>query len=348
MLLSKQLPLSSLIEFCRALRHNLGAGLTLRHVFRQQSERGPRPVRPVAGRISEELEQGESLELALKREKGYFPPMFVSMAIVGEQSGCLPEVLTELEKYFLLQQRLWRQFIAQVAWPAFCFCVFPFVIAGMIFFLAILSSGSKPFDPLGLGFTGVGGALKFLLYFWGIFALLVALYFVVTRTLKQRATVEELLLRIPVIGPCLRAIALMRFCIALRLTMETGMSITNAVRLAMRGTGFMVFADRAEPVRQALKAGDDLALALGKSGLFPQDFLNILANAEEGGRVPEVMEHQAQFYEDESRRRLTILSQAASWGIYGLVCLMIIFMIFRLALGVFGAGGPYDPKTYGL
>ena len=31
MLLSKRLPLSSLIELCRVMRHNLSAGLTLRH-----------------------------------------------------------------------------------------------------------------------------------------------------------------------------------------------------------------------------------------------------------------------------------------------------------------------------
>src|SRR5438067_171830 len=104
----KQLPLATMIEFCRIMRHNLSAGLTLRHVFRQQAERGPRPIRPVADRICQDIDQGESLAAALKRERDYFPPLFVTLAIVGEESGSLPEVLTDLEKYYLLQQRLWR------------------------------------------------------------------------------------------------------------------------------------------------------------------------------------------------------------------------------------------------
>jgi type IV pilus assembly protein PilC len=350
MLFSAQLPLASLIEFCRALRHNLGAGLTLRHVLRQQADRGSPPVRPVAERLSAEIEQGESFEDALKQERASFPPMFVSMAVVGEQSGNLPEVLSELEKYFLLLQKLRRDFLSQIAWPAFQFLLAPFVIAFMIFFLAILSTNDKPFDPLGMGkaFTGVTGAVNFLIAFFGTLAALVALYFLITRTLKQRQTVEEILLRLPVIGPTLTAMALMRFCTALRLTMETGMPIARALRLSLQATGNAAFAAQAEYVQGSVRSGDELAAALGSSGLFPKGFINILANAEEGGRVSEVMQHEADFYEEEVRRRLTILSRAASWGVYVGVAGLIIFMIFRIALSIYGPGGAYDLKTYGL
>src|SRR5260370_42352653 len=85
MLFSKQLSLADLIEFCRVLRHNLSAGLTLRHVFRHQATRGPLAVRPVAGRISEQIEKGDSLEQALKGEKDRFPPIFLALATVGEE-----------------------------------------------------------------------------------------------------------------------------------------------------------------------------------------------------------------------------------------------------------------------
>jgi type II secretory pathway component PulF len=341
MLFSSELPLSSLIEFCRALRHNLSAGLTLRHVLQQQAKRGSLPVRPVAERLSAEIEEGESFEDALKRERGAFPPMFVSMAVVGEQSGNLPEVLGELEKYFLLLQKLRRDFLSQIAWPAIEFFIAPFVIAFMIFFLSVLSTGSEPFDPLGLGkaFTGPMGAINFLLAFFGTIAGLVALYFLITRTLKQRQMVDELLLRLPVIGPCLTAIALLRFCIALRLTMETGMSIARALRLSLQATGNTAFAAQAETVQGSVRSGEELAAALGSGGLFPKGFIDILANAEEGGRISEVMQHQADFYEEEVRRRLTILSRAASWGVYAAISCFLVFMILRIALSIYGPHG---------
>jgi len=345
MQLFSQIPMTSLIELCRILRHNLAAGLTLRHVFRQQAERGPYAVRPVAKRISEQLDQGESLESALKEERKRFPPIFISLVSVGEESGNLPEVLTELENYFLLQQKLWRQFLSQIAWPVFELIGAIFVIAGMIFVLAILSQGGKPFDPLGLGYTGSSGAIKFLIHAFGTIAIFIALYFVVTRTLKQQVFVDELLLRLPVIGPCVQAIALMRFCLALRLTMETGMPITSTIRLSMRATGNAAYEAHAEAIVEALRGGEDLTVALTKGKVFPQNFLDIMANAEEAGRVPEVMRHQGAYYEDEARRRMTILSRAASWGLYVGISCFIIFLIIRMyssIYGGFGREGLYD------
>src|SRR5439155_19344576 len=116
------------------------------------ARRGPHSVRPIADRICQDLEQGESLEASLEKEKDHFPPLFLSLAEVGEQSGSLPEVFAELEKYLVLQQRLRRQFIGQITWPAIQLFAAIWVIAGMIFILGILSpAGGTPFDPLGLG-----------------------------------------------------------------------------------------------------------------------------------------------------------------------------------------------------
>src|SRR5262245_44526438 len=117
------LPLSALVELCRSLRHYLGAGLSLVDVFRQQAKRGPAPVRGVADRIAKDLEQGHDLERALKKQKTAFPPLFLSLASVGEASGNLPEVFAELEKYYRLQQQLRRQFWGQIAWPLIQFVI---------------------------------------------------------------------------------------------------------------------------------------------------------------------------------------------------------------------------------
>jgi len=348
MLFSSELPLPRLIEFCRVLRHNLGAGLAIVHVFRQQADRGNVRVRPIAGRIGEELEKGESLESALKRERQYFPPMFLSMAVVGEETGCLPEVLAELEKYFALQLKLHRQFREQIAWPVIQYVVAGLVIPAMIMLLSILSPAGKPFDPLGFGLTGAGGALTFMCFYYGIPLLLIVVYKVLTRNLSQAATIHALLLRLWVIGPCMQAIALMRFCLALRLTMETGMSIKRAVRLSMTATGNAAFAAQSDTVEEGVRAGEDLSTALSHSGVFPEEFLGILTNAEEGGRMVEVLAHQGDFYQDEASRRMSILSHVAAWGVYAIIGATIIFMIFRIFMSIYGPGGAVDPKTYGL
>jgi type IV pilus assembly protein PilC len=336
MLLTTRLPLSSLIELCRSLRHNLGAGLRLVDVFRQQSQRGSAPVRPVAERITQVLERGGALEKALDRERGVFPPLFMDLAAVAEQTGNLPEVFGELEKYYVLQQRLRRQFWAGAALPLIQFFAAVFVIAGMLLLLGIIAEirgngpGDKPWDPLGLGLLGPRGAAIFLGIVFGTLAGLAAVYVVLTRVLQQQRLVDGWLLRVPVLGPCLLALALTRFCLALRLTLETGMSVTRALRLSLRATGNGAFAESYPVVKEHLEKGEELAASLTATRLFPVDFLNILANAEEGGRMTEVLVHQTDQYQEEAGRRLVVLTVAASWLVWLVVALLIVIVIFRI------------------
>lgn len=324
---SRQLPVSSLIDLSRALRHNLGAGLSLLNVFRQQSNRGALAVRPIARRITDALTTGDDLETALEHEKAFFPPIFLTMAQVGEQTGTLPEVFAELEKYFLLQQRLQRQFWTQSAWPLFQLFAAFFVVAGMLFVLGILGSD---FSPLGKSFQGVSGAVKFLAVCFGTVAAIVGLYYLLTRTLKRQGAVHALLLRIPVLGPCLEAIALARFCLCLHLTMETSLSLPKALRLCLRATGNGHFAAQGDRIEQAIRGGDDLSEALAGTRVFPMEFLNILSTAEEGGRVPEVMRQQAKFYQEEAERRLKTLTGAASFLVWLITAGFLIFLIFSI------------------
>ena len=220
MFLSSRLPLSTVIELCRVLRHYLGAGLSLRDVFRQQAARGHASVRPTAARIAAEMEQGGGLEDAMKRQGDVFPPLMTAMATVGEQTGMLPEVFTELEKYYVRQQQLRRRFIALTAWPAIQFVGAVFVLAGLIFIFGLIPQGTGQFalhfDPLGLGISGASGALLFLGSVFGFLLFLWIGYLVLTRLLRGQAFVDGFLLRHadcgqvssrPGVGPLLPGIA---------------------------------------------------------------------------------------------------------------------------------------------
>jgi type IV pilus assembly protein PilC len=307
-------------------------------VFRQQAQRGSPAVRPIAERISQELERGGDLEKALERERAYFPPLFLDLTVVAEQTGNLPEVFHELEKYYSMQQRLRRLFWAQAAWPLIQFFMAVFVVAGMLLLLGIIAEirgpgiDGKPWDPLGLGLLGPRGALIFLGIVFGTLAALAAFYLILTRVLRQQRSVDAWLLRVPILGPALLALAMARFCLALRLTLETGMSVNRALRLSLRATSNAAFAESFPIVKQHVDQGDDLVTALTATHLFPVDFRNILANAEEGGRMTEVLEHQTEQYQEEAGRRLTILTVAASWMVWLMVALLIVIVIFRIVL----------------
>ncbi|MCI0379760.1 MAG: type II secretion system F family protein [Gemmataceae bacterium] len=339
MLFSHQLPLSAVIDLCRALRHNLAAGLTLRHVFRQQAERGPRALRPLAERVSARIEEGHSLFDAVEPEKEHLPPLFLAMTRVGEQTGHLPEIFGELEKYFLLQQKLRRQFKSQSFMPIVQLVLAFLIIAGLILVLGWIaaSRNSQPMRIFGL--SGTGGALTFLVCSFGTLALIWAAFRILPRMLQKQEAVDRFLLRVPAVGPCLEAFAMGRFTTALQLTLDSGLAIHKGLRLSLDATGNSAYTAQKDVVINALKYGEPLTEALTRTRLFTVEFLNIVAVAEESGRIPEVMRQQAEYYHEEASRRLTTLTKVASMLVWLVYAGFMVWAIFSIAGVYFSALG---------
>jgi type II secretory pathway component PulF len=330
MLLSTAVPLRDLTRFCRLARHGLAAGLSLVDVFRQQAERGPQSLRPIIAAVGERLARGDGLEDALKAEAGRLPPLFVTMTAVGEHTGNLPDTFAELERYYDLQWTLRRRFLAEITWPIFQFVMAVGVIALMLLVLGLIAgAGTAPLDPIGLG-TGVRGAATWLLLVFGLVASAWGGYRLLAGSIRHKAAADRILLRVPVIGPCLEAMALARFCLGLRLTLGAGLPVKAAVKRSLDATGNAAYPARFDEAAAVLRRGDDLATMLKACAIFPQDFLDIVENAEEGGRTPEVMEKQAEYYQEESSLRLRVLMRMAGFGVWLAVAILLIVMIFRI------------------
>lgn len=328
MLLSRSVPLDALVHLCRMFKYGLAAGLSLVDVFRQQARKGPYAVRPLIARISGRLDQGDSLEEALKPEARSFPPLFTAMVAVGERSGNLPEIFRELEEYFELQRQLRRDFRLQMIWPTIEFVLAVFVIAFFIWIMSIVNPSGP--DPMGLGLTGGRGAITFVLFVVGFGVLTFAAYRLFKRKLRFMATIESIILRLPIVGPCLQMVLLTRFCLAMKLTLGAGLGVKDALRGSLEATGSAFFAAKVRAVSPGVRRGRDIAEILATTGVIPEELQNIVETGEESGRLPEVMGQQALFYQDEATRKMKILTGAAAWLLYGAVAVMIIWAIFRI------------------
>src|SRR4051794_40179595 len=110
---TQRVPLNDLIDLCRVLRHQLAAGMSIHQVLKKQGERGRRSLRAISGRMSDAIQQGESLSNAVDNERDAFPVLFRSLVKLGETTGHSAEVFGELERYYQLELHLRRQFRSQ-------------------------------------------------------------------------------------------------------------------------------------------------------------------------------------------------------------------------------------------
>jgi type IV pilus assembly protein PilC len=331
---SSQLPLGALVEFCRGVRYTLESGLTLDKAMKTQGKKGPRPIRPVAARMAARLEEGDSFHDVLLTEKKYFPPLFLSIGAVAEETGKLPEALRDLEEYFSFQQGLWKKFIAQITWPAIQFFLAIFVITLLILILGWLG-GDKPYITV-MGLAGPSGAMTFLSIVIGSLTVLTVGYFATRTVLKMGHIVDGFLLRIPVLGPTLRTLAISRFCMSMSITVDAGTPIGDCVDLSLKATSNHAFSSRAETARLAIKGGETMTQALQETHQFPEEFIDIVGTAEEGGREPDMFQKQAELYNEAALMRIRLLAQAASFLVWAIVAVFIIIFIFQIFLQISG------------
>src|SRR5262249_13793480 len=149
-----------------------------------------------------------------------FPPLFLEMVAVGEQTGRLEDTFEELGQYFETLMSVRRNFNAQMIYPLIQYLAMIGVLSLMLIVMEIL--GMK-MDPLGFGLTGTTGAIIIAsigLGFLGVIAIIVK---IASGNMRFRARMEGMLLWVPGWGPAFRAFAVMRFAVALRMCAEAGL-----------------------------------------------------------------------------------------------------------------------------
>jgi type II secretory pathway component PulF len=326
---SSKTPLPALVAWCRSLRYSLGAGLDPVRVFRQQAKSGPRPMRPLARELAEKLGQGSSLEDALKPHRNKFPPMFLELIAVGEQTGRLEDAFQQLEEYYSTLLTVQRNFRSQMMYPVIQFFAAIFIMTMLILVLGAL--GSK-MDPTGLGLTGTTGAMLFLGIALGFVLAVVVVLKVAAEKVEFRARMEGALLWVPGWGPAVLAFAVMRFAVALKMCAEAGLRMEKTLHYCFRATANTAFQAGESRAVAVVKRGGELHEALKASGApFPAEFKEMILTGEETGNVSEVMDRVAARMQEDAERKLKLAAQFTGYAIYGLVALMIIFFIFRIA-----------------
>lgn len=337
---SSKTPLPALVAWCRSLRYSLGAGLDPVRVFRQQAKSGPRPMRPLAKELGEKLGQGSSLEDALAPHRDKFPPLFVELIAVGEQTGRLEDAFQQLEEYYSTLLTVQRNFRSQMMYPVIQYFAAVFIITLLILVLGAL--GIK-MDPTGLGLTGTTGALIFLGAALGFVAAVVVVLKVAAEKVEFRARMEGMLLWVPGWGPAFLAFAVMRFAVALKMCAEAGLRMEKTLHYCFRATANTAFTAGEARAVAVVKRGGELYEALKASGApFPAEFQEMILTGEETGNVSEVMDRVAARMQEDAERKLKLAAQFTGYAIYGLVAMMIIYFIFRIAsiyLGPLNAAG---------
>ncbi|MEZ6125467.1 MAG: type II secretion system F family protein [Planctomycetaceae bacterium] len=330
MLRNPQISAKALFPFCRSMSRMLGAGVDVRKALKTSSAntRDPRLTESVA-EVLQLIAKGDDLTDSFRAQERRYPPLFLDLLRVGEQTGSVPEIFESLADYYEAHVNRMREFRSQIAWPVIQLTAAVLIIGFLIYILGILgeSQAGETQDILGLGLVGARGATiwfttAFCLTFFGWVGYLLA-----TRNLAGQMALHPFLMKIPGVGYCMKAFAIARFSWCFALTQKAGMPLRPSIESSLKATSNGAFVAAIPHVWRDLAEGETLTTALKATTLFPTEYLHMVDTAEQTGTVPEMLDRLSRTFDEDAHRAMTWLTGLIAKLIWGLVACFIGFIV---------------------
>jgi type IV pilus assembly protein PilC len=118
-------------------------------------------------------------------------------------------------------------------------------------------------------------------------------------TPQGRMMIDTLLLKVPVVGPVLRKIAVARFTRTLGTLISSGVPILEGLDITARTSGNAVVEKAIGETRKAVEAGRSLVDPLKETDVFPGMVTQMIGVGEQTGAMDAMLQKIADFYEDE-------------------------------------------------
>lgn len=334
MLFSARIGLRELAALCRRLSTGLEAGVDVRRVLAREKAGYVSPdLRRRLDDVVDEINRGGAVSDALRDTRNYFPRLFLELVEVGEHTGKLAEVLRRLADHYDHQIRLRQLFLAAIAWPMLQLAAAVLIVGVLIYVMGFLPTmeNGEPFDILGLGLYGGRGLVLYLMMVGFVVGGLAVVVQAIRRGLVWTRPLQRLLIRLPGISQPMETLALAQFSWTMYVTLEAGMDLLKALPLCLRSTGNARYTDHSADVVQQLRAGEEVTHALADTRAFPRTFLDSVRVGEESGRLPETLALVSEQYQEQAKRAMTALTVIGGFLVWGLVAMLIIMVIFRIA-----------------
>ena len=334
----EKITLDDMIMFSRQMYSLLKAGIPIiRAMVGLADTTQNKKFKNVLIEVTKQLEQGRDLSSAMAIHNEVFSRLTVSMVMVGEGSGRLEDAFYQLAIYFEKEQETRKRIKAAMRYPTFVILA---LVAAMvilnIFVIPTFASMFAKFDaelPLMTQIL-IGTSSFFVNYWWLLLVMGIGSVFAWRRYLNTepgRFKWDQYKLKIPFIGDILKRTLLARYSQSLAMVLRSGVPMTTGLSLTAHAVDNSYMEKAIITMRQDIEKGDSLLRASKSSQLFSQLVLQMVAVGEETGRVDELLQEAADYYEREVDYDLRSLTAK----IEPILTVFVAIMVLILALGIF-------------
>lgn len=338
----KNVKLDDLVIFSRQLSTMIDAGIPLVHtlgILGEQIENNNLKI--VVLSIRQDIEAGMSFCDALGKHPAIFSDLFINMVKAGEASGMLDDVLDRLATYLEKSAALTRKIRSSLVYPAVVITMA--VIITSVLLLKVVPTFKGIFEVLGgqLPFPtrvliGVSDVFRrYILLVIGAFFLFGFIFRKYVRTAKGKHNFDLFKLKMPVLGPLFRKLAVAKFARTFSTLVKSGVAILNALEIVSKTSGNRVVEEAVLSCSKNVRDGEPLSKPLSKSGVFPPMVCRMISVGEQTGQLEKMLSKIADFYDDQVDAAATALTSMIEPMVIAFLGVVIGGIVISLFLPIF-------------
>lgn len=295
------------INFARNLSSMISAGLSMERALnvmeRQSKGEG---LKNLYRDLAKSIGEGKTLSDAMLLHKKVFSSLFTSMVHAGEESGGLAESLSIVTIQLEQSYDLRRKVRGALMYPMVV--IFAMVIVGTLMLTYVVPTLASTFREMNVALPKMTlfilGLSDFLANYF-LFAVLgvivmvtVLVYF--SKTQLGKICFHWLVLHIPIIGALVKEVNSARTMRTLSSLLKAGVDITSSFEITRDVVQNIYFKAVIMKAQEAVTKGTPTSTIFREAEhLYPSLVNEMMAVGEETGKLPEMLERVAMFYESQ-------------------------------------------------
>ena len=295
-----------LCTFTRQLSTLQDAGLPIvRSLKILEEQQKPGVLKNQLAEVAEDVEGGSTLSEALGKHPKTFDKLYVNMVRAGEAGGVLDSILERLAGFMEKSQRLKKQVISALIYPAAVITVAGLILAGIMVY--IIPKFKEMFSDMRIELPAltqmlitISDWLKNYYYLIPLipFGLFVSMK-VVGANKTGRYIIDKIKLKIPLFGQIISKSTISRFCRTLGTLIASGVPILEALSIVKEASGNAVFENAIGRVHDSIREGENIVGPMAACKIVDAMVLNMIDVGEETGELDKMLLKIADTYDED-------------------------------------------------
>ena len=332
-----------LIIFTRQLSSMIEAGVAiLKGIHIIQNSAASAKAKRIYNNLSSEIQRGNALSNAMMKQGGAFPEILINMVAAGEMGGTLEKSLSLMSNHFEKEQKLLNKIKSALTYPIILGIVSVAVVLLLMTF--VLPTITSMFDASNLPplTAFVMGISDFILAYWYLMIIgtffSISLFTYLMSVPGFRLSVDQMLLRMPIIGKLNRTIYSARcarsFASLYLSGIQTLQMIESTAKILNNSHIELLFDEVVLKVSQ----GEAISRAIEDMQVFDPMLASMINVGEETGSLGDILAKTADYFDGEAESALSkmvALIEPLMLVVMGIIIGVIVVSVIQPMFGMY-------------